>query len=116
MPLRGSVAPPRSTGTPRFDSPLVASSSARVARPAPTRLRLTLLVLAAVVSAGAALRLWDLGAQRLGFDEAFTAIAARRPVGSLLDYLRVRDSHPPLDYLLRAPLARAGATEFVFRL
>lgn len=116
MPLPGSVAPSRSTGPARLDSPPVTRRSALLTRPAPARVRLTVLVLAALVGAGAALRLWHLGVQRLGFDEAFTAIAARRPVGSLLDYLRVRDSHPPLDYLLRAPLARAGATEFVFRL
>jgi len=32
-----------------------------------------------------------------------------------LAYLRVRDSHPPLDYLLRAPLARAGVSALAFR-
>jgi hypothetical protein len=30
--------------------------------------------------------------------------------------LRLNDSHPPLDYLIRAPLARAGVDEFLFRL
>ena len=30
-------------------------------------------------------------------------------------YLEVRDSYPPLDYLLRAPLARVGSDEFWFR-
>jgi hypothetical protein len=65
---------------------------------------------------GAALRLWGLGANRLGYDEAFTAMAGRLPVGSLFPFLRAHDSHPPLDYLLRAPLARLGVSELVFRL
>jgi Dolichyl-phosphate-mannose-protein mannosyltransferase len=72
--------------------------------------------LALAVVAGAVLRLWGLGANRLGYDEAFTAMAGRMPVGDLLAYLRTHDSHPPLDYLLRAPLARAGVNEFLFRL
>jgi hypothetical protein len=62
------------------------------------------------------LRLWGLGAHRLDYDEAFTAMAGRMPLGDLFAYLRSQDSHPPLDYLLRAPLARAGVNEFVFRL
>jgi hypothetical protein len=33
----------------------------------------------------------------------------------MLDFLRARDSHPPLDYLLRLPLARLGASDFVLR-
>src|SRR2546423_9697288 len=36
--------------------------------------------------------------------------------GALLAYLPPQDWHPPLDYLLHAPLARAGVNEFVFRL
>jgi uncharacterized membrane protein len=72
------------------------------------------LLLAALVT-GAVLRLWHLGARRLGFDEAFTAMTARRPVGSMLAFLRNGDSHPPLDYLLRAPFARAGSAEFFIR-
>ena len=49
------------------------------------------------------------------FDESFTAMAGRRSVGGLLDFLRTSDSHPPLDYLLRLPLARAGADAFLLR-
>jgi hypothetical protein len=33
----------------------------------------------------------------------------------MLDFLRVHDSHPPLDYLLRLPLARLGASDLVLR-
>jgi len=72
--------------------------------------------LVVTVVVGAVLRLWGLGAHRLGYDEAFTAMAGRMPLGDLLAYLRTHDSHPPLDYLLRAPLARAGVNEFLFRL
>ena len=74
----------------------------------------TALVVTVVV--GAVLRLWGLGAHRLGFDEAFTAMAGRMSLGDLFAYLRTNDSHPPLDYLLHAPLARAGVNEFLFRL
>src|SRR5690606_23397870 len=61
-------------------------------------------------------RLWDLGATRFGYDEAFTAMAARMPLGSMFAYLRAHDSHPPLDYLFHLPLARLGAGEFAYRL
>lgn len=74
------------------------------------------VALGVLVLVGIGFRMWSLGAQRLGFDEAFTAMAGRRSVGGLLGYLRVRDSHPPLDYLLRMPLGRAGASEFLVRL
>ena len=75
----------------------------------------TALALVLLVALGAVVRFWDLGAARLNYDESFTAMAGRLPVGSLFDYLRRHDSHPPLDYLLRAPLARAGVSEFWFR-
>ena len=73
-------------------------------------------LLAVVVLAGAGLRFWHLGASRLNFDESFTAMAGRLPLESLLRYLRASDSHPPLDYILRAPLARAGVSAFAMRL
>ncbi len=64
---------------------------------------------------GAALRVWRLGAQRLGFDEAFTAMTARRSPGSMFAFLRVADSHPPLSYLWRAPFAVTGVSDFWIR-
>jgi uncharacterized membrane protein len=73
-------------------------------------------VLPVVVALGIVLRCWDLGRNGLTFDESFTAAAGRRSVTSLLTYLRHHDSHPPLDYLLRAPLARAGASAVALRL
>lgn len=74
------------------------------------------VALTMTVALGVVLRLWGLGANRLGYDEAFTAMVGRLPLGDLFAYLRTHDSHPPLDYLLRAPLARAGVSEFLFRL
>jgi len=74
------------------------------------------VALTMAVALGLVLRLWGLGAHRLGYDEAFTAMVGRLPLLDLFAYLRTHDSHPPLDYLLRAPLARAGVNEFLFRL
>lgn len=64
---------------------------------------------------GVGLRWYALGASRLVYDEAFTANAARRSLGDLLSYLRFHDSHPPLDYLIRMPAARAGVSEWWLR-
>lgn len=50
-----------------------------------------------------------MGGQDLTFDEAFTASAARKPVGELFTFLRDSDTHPPLDYLVRKPFADAGS-------
>jgi hypothetical protein len=70
----------------------------------------------AAITVGAVLRVWQLGRSRLHFPEAFTAVVGRLPVAGMVSFLRVHDSHPPLDYLLRAPLARASASAFVLRL
>src|SRR4051812_31912521 len=72
--------------------------------------------LVGAVALGAGLRLWALGRSKLNYDESFTAMAGRLPVGRLFTFLTAHDSHPPLDYLLHAPFARAGANEFWFRL
>ncbi len=74
-----------------------------------------MLLLAALVGVGTVLRFWGLGASRLNYDESFTAVAGRLQLGTLFSFLRAHDSHPPLDYLLRAPLARAGVSELWFR-
>jgi hypothetical protein len=68
------------------------------------------------VTVAAVLRLWGLGASRFSYDEAFTAMAGRLSLGHLFTYLMRQDSHPPLDYLLHLPLARAGVSELWFRL
>ena len=72
--------------------------------------------LGAIVMVGAIARVWGLGAASLNFDESYTALAGRLPLGSMFDFLRNHDSHPPLDYLFQLPLARAGVNPFVFRL
>jgi hypothetical protein len=71
--------------------------------------------LVAIVLIGVALRAWRLGFNGLTYDESFTAMAARLPLDHLFGYLRTQDSHPPLDYLLRAPFARAGASDLMLR-
>jgi len=43
-------------------------------------------------------------------------MAGRLPFGAMVKHLRLGDSHPPLDYLVRAPLARAGVSEAFVRL
>ena len=63
----------------------------------------------AVTVVGIVLRVWGLGAHTLSFDETFTAMAARRSPSDLFTFLRLHDSHPPLDYLLRMPFASAGS-------
>ncbi len=74
------------------------------------------VALGLLVAGGAFLRLWDLGSSQLTYDETFTAMAGRMPVHAMFAYLRQHDSHPPLDYLLRSPLARAGVSDFFLRL
>ncbi|MGZ4734617.1 MAG: hypothetical protein ACXVKA_07190 [Acidimicrobiia bacterium] len=94
---------------------VVEQTKAPEARPAKLDHRSTRSWLVFLVALGGVLRFWGLGASRLTFVESFTAMAGRLPVGGLFDFLRVHDSHPPLDYLLRAPLARAGLSEFWIR-
>ena len=76
----------------------------------------TVVWLVAIVVVGIALRTWRLGFNGLSYDESFTAMAARMPLDRLFDHLRAQDSHPPLDYLLRAPFARAGMADAVLRI
>ena len=61
------------------------------------------------LAAGISLRAWGIGSHDLTFDEAFTGTAARRPVADLFDFLRTSDTHPPLDYLIRAPFTAADS-------
>jgi len=85
--------------------------SAPIARPAPPA-----WVLPALVVLGTVLRVWKLGANGLSFDESFTAMAARRSFDGLLQFLQHNDSHPPLDYLIRAPFAQAGDSAVALRM
>ncbi len=81
--------------------------------PAPPR---TTALLVALVVLGAVLRMVWIVRNGASFDESFTAMIGRQPLGSVFDALRSTDSHPPLDYLLRLPAARAGAGDLVMRL
>jgi hypothetical protein len=85
-------------------------------RLAPTRDGRVFVALLVCVLVGAALRIaWALH-YGSSFDESFTAMAARRPLGDMLGYLRDADSHPPLDALVRLPFARAGVGDFALRI
>jgi len=74
------------------------------------------VALALAIVAGAVFRFWGLGAQRFRFDDAFTTMAARLPLHDLFGYLRLHDSHPPLDYLLRAPISHLTTSEWWLQL
>ncbi len=59
-----------------------------------------------------ALRLWQLGAQSLWYDEAVSVFIAQQPLPDLIAHT-AGDVHPPLYYiLLHVWLALAGSTEF----
>jgi uncharacterized membrane protein len=73
------------------------------------------VLLATVALLAVTLRVLMLGRYTLTFDESFTAMGSRRSVDSMLSFLRYHDAHPPLDYLLRKPLADAGVTNGWFR-
>ncbi len=62
--------------------------------------RPTAIGLGLLVVVGAVLRFWGLGASRLNYDESFTAMAGRLPIGSLFNL-------PPAPRL--APTARLPA-------
>src|SRR2546423_705789 len=70
----------------------------------------------AIVALGIALRVWRLGYTGPAAAEACTAGPAPPPFAPLFVSLRPQAPPPPLDYLLRAPLARAGASDIVLRL
>lgn len=82
----------------------------------PTLRRGVALTLIGVVILGAVVRMWHLGAGSLNFDESFTAMVGRLSLSRVFGFLTAHDSHPPFDYLVQLPLARAGANAFVFRL
>jgi hypothetical protein len=107
-PLTATQAAIEHTGAPAGGASAGASPRARLVR-VPT------VALVGLVALGAFLRLWHLGARRLGFDEAFTAMTARRDPASMFGFLRIADSHPPLSYLIRSPLADLGVSDFWMR-
>ncbi len=70
-------------------------------------------VVGASVLVGLAVRWLLLGHTLATFDESFTAMAARRGVGDLPEFLRDADSHPPLDYLIRHLVVGTGDTTWL---
>jgi hypothetical protein len=68
------------------------------------------------IAAGGLLRAWELDRPDLTFDEAFTYTRARLPLDAIPDSLRATDAHPPLDYLVRHPVAVGDATAARLRL
>jgi hypothetical protein len=60
--------------------------------------------------AGVAVRWVMLAATLPTFDETFTGVNARLPIGDIPGALRARDSHPPLDYLMRHVFAGTDST------
>ena len=68
-----------------------------------------------IVLAAFGLRVFDLGAQSLWYDEAFSVLVARADWATAARLLSV-DLHPPLYYLvLRAGLIVLGSSEFAVR-
>jgi hypothetical protein len=94
--------------------PTVTSDQTETARDA--ALRRTWLVLAVIIVVAAVLRAWHLGDTTLIWDETFTGAAARLPLRGLITFLRTHDVHPPLDYLVRGPIARHSTSEGLLRL
>ena len=68
-----------------------------------------------ITIAGLAARVALLGYQPLWRDEAFTALAVQRPLGSMLDVVR-NDSAPPLFYLVERLFAVVSTSPAVLRL
>ena len=78
--------------------------------------RWAMAVVLLALAVGALLRGWDLGHPDLSFDEAFTFDISQRPLGDIPGALRDLDAHPPLDYVVRHPLATGATTAAGMRL
>src|ERR1017187_10993375 len=68
-----------------------------------------------ITAAGLVARLALVAYQPLWRDEAFTALAVQRPLGSMLDVVR-NDSAPPLFYLVERLFAVVSTSPAVLRL
>jgi hypothetical protein len=60
----------------------------------------THLALSAIVTLGASLRIYEIGAEGLWIDEAFSVWLARQPWGEMVRWVASVDQHPPLYYTL----------------
>ena len=78
--------------------------------------RMPTAALIGLVAVGIVFRLLWSARNGASFDESFTAMIGRHSLSGVFDALRNGDSHPPLDYLMRAPLARMGAGDWGMRL
>jgi hypothetical protein len=66
---------------------------------------------------GLGLRLLLLGRPAtLNPDETYSAYTASLPLGEIVPFVRATDPHPPLSYLLQAPVARLTDAEWALRL
>jgi hypothetical protein len=68
------------------------------------------LAVAASCVVGVAVRWVALGSTVPTFDESFTGVLSRAPLGDIPYLARTSDSHPPLDYILRHLTAGSGDT------
>jgi hypothetical protein len=73
------------------------------------------LVAAVALAAGLRLVLLD-RPPTLSPDEAYSAHVASLPLGEIVSYVRATDPHPPLSYLLLAPVAAWSSYEAMLRL
>lgn len=67
--------------------------------------RITRVLPGCIITAGAVLRLWHLQTSPVWYDESFTLLVARLPLGQLLQ-ATAGDVHPPFHYLLIGALLR----------
>ena len=71
---------------------------------------------AAVLAAGALIRLWGLGSESLWHDEAWTWYLVRDSLGDLFHRVTSEDAHPPLYFLVAWPWVKFGDSEAILRL
>jgi uncharacterized membrane protein len=83
---------------------------------APAKRSTILAFVAAVTMLGAVLRLWQLDAQSLWLDEAFTARIAPLDVTGIINAIRSDLDTPPLHPLLVHAFLLLGSSDFVLRL
>jgi mannosyltransferase len=69
-----------------------------------------------IMGAALALRLYQLGAQSLWFDETYTVLVARMPVKLGLDFLVADGVHPPLFYWIEKVVLSLGESDWLVRL
>jgi len=77
----------------------------------------SLAILLAIFLLGLALRLYNLDANSLWVDEIYTVTTSRLDLQSMLRFLVVADSHPPLLYVTtKSFIGLAGSSDFAVRL